>query len=295
MFVCVSFPVCSKAWFLNRTAELNPFGSNYFAWFDAGYCREDRCRYPTIVDNARVIDVFEGFDDEHTTHVSATGVVEPGFETTKQQFPTTPPGADVLQERCRVVPGDDQAEVRCTFPRATHPHPSLAPVRSRRHKILFEQVGNVRAELQHEFRCPRALRSLVEPSPTDPPTTIGIYMAGTYIMGSGPAARWYADAYNRTLFGFSKNGWYYGSDQYIASFIASVYPNSFLTLDTSQNHACGSTWFFLPQYLQPHWNRACRADQYMPVRVKPLVDHCDVRYPNEDMHQANYEEGDSPI
>jgi hypothetical protein len=270
---------------LNHTAEVNPFGSNYFNWVDAAYCREELCRYPTLVDTTRVIHLFEGFDDEHTTHLTEAGKKEPGFEVMKQQFPTTPSVVQVAEAACRRVkptePDVDAnptsstsdfyprefpttpGQIHCTYPRAAHTHPSQTPVRSRRHKLLFEQTS---ADDSKPFKCAA--------SGEDPRATLGRLLTGGFILGSGTAMRWYAELYARTLDEFTAHGWYYGPDEWIDNYLASVYPNSFITIQAGRPHTCGNPAFFFPQYLQPHWRRACTADQYLPSRVHPVVENC---------------------
>ena len=101
----------AKAWLVNETAAHNPFGSAYFAWFDAGQFRNADRPWQSAVDVRKLAEVF--------------GETEEGL--TEQQPPIRPHDA------------------------SRQSHPSAQPVASRRHKLLFSLVSPLPASYCRAF------------------------------------------------------------------------------------------------------------------------------------------------
>lgn len=314
----------TKAWLLNYTAHANPFSSSYFAYLDAGFCREDSCRYPTTIDPSRLVDVFERDDSADRPHLRRDEGKRLGAETVAaEEWGEQRRRALVQLDAARTagVAEEDQAGFvpqwlsQCAYlgkaaspaenamsaaeaeaaavasecrrssraqayPPVWHPHPSshpagVGPTSRRRHMLLFESMD--RAETDPQQVCPMPLERLLVPAGSSQPApSRNNHFAGTFFVGSGPAARWFAALFQSTLRTYNRLGWFWGKDQDVFNTIVTAFPHSFLQLESfALEGKCGNMWFFLPQYFQPEGpTRLPTCDKFGERMVTRVADRC---------------------
>ena len=310
----------TKPWLLNYTAHANPFSSNYFAYIDAGFCRENSCRYPTTIDSARLLDVFERDDSADRPHQRRDEGKRLGAETvaaedwkeqrrraqvqrdaaTSSGVPAedregfvpqwlsqcaylgkASPAENATSAAAAAVASECQRSSRAQrFPPVWHPHPSSHPLGAgstarRRHMLLFQSTSP--AEADRVQACPMPLARLLIPAgKMAAAPSRNNHFAGTFLVGSGPAARWFAALFQSTLRTYNRLGWFWGKDQNVFNSLVIAFPHSFLQLESfATDVRCGNKWFFLPQYFQPEGSTRRRTcDKFGERMVTRVADRC---------------------
>jgi hypothetical protein len=166
------------------------------------------------------------------------------------------------------------------FPAVWHPHPSshalgVGPSARRRHMLLLESMD--RAEADPQQACPLPLGKLLVPAgERAPPPSRSNHFAGGFFVGSGPAARWFADLFQATLRSYQRAGWFWGKEQDVFNSAVTAFPHSFLQLESfALEGKCGNLWFFLPQYFQPEGaTRLSTCDKFGERMVTRVADRC---------------------
>lgn len=174
------------------------------------------------------------------------------------------------------------------FPLVWHPHPSTealgagTPAR-RRHMLLLQSTDRVEADPAQA--CPLPLARLLVPAAgagagpgparARPPSR-NHHFSGAFIVGSGPAARWFAHLYQSSLRAYERLGWFWGDEQTVLNTLASAFPHSFLQLESfALEGRCGSALHFLPHYFQPEGaTRLSTCDKFAERMVTRVADRC---------------------